>query len=432
MENVDCTFSTHNGDLSDREGEHAVSTEVLAVHGDVCATVSLAEDERHARHCSFGVCKEELCAVADNAVVFLLRARHVTRNVDEREDRNVEAVAEANEACGLVAGVHVQRTGEALRLVSDDTHDITFEACKTDNNVLCEFRLDFEEGILVGKASDHVANVVSALEVVRNDFFDVERTVDDFASLFGSLFGIVLREVAEQVTDAFEASLVVLVHKVSNARLREMNASATELIRGHDFCSHGLHDTWARDEHLARLFCHEDKVGNSRGVASTTCARSENHGNLRDDTASPCIASKDATVTVEGANAFFDTCATAVVDADERHSGFEGEVHHFANLLGMSRTEGTAAYREVLGACVNRAAIDLTVTRYDAVTIEALGIRELDALGNAQSADFFECSLIEKDFKAFASCEFALCVLLFYTSGAATGLCLGVAFAQLF
>ena len=150
-ENVDSAFSTHNGDLSDREGEHAVCTEVLAVHGDVCATVSLAEDERHARHCCFGVCKEELCTVADNAVVFLLRARHVTRNVFERKDRNVEAVAEADKACCLIASVHVQRTGEVLRLVSDNANHVTVEADKADDNVLCKFRLDFEEGILVGE-----------------------------------------------------------------------------------------------------------------------------------------------------------------------------------------------------------------------------------------------------------------------------------------
>ena len=370
--------------------------------------------------------------MADNAVVFLLRARHVTRNVDEREDRNIEAIAEAHKACCLVTSVHIQRTGEALRLVSDNTHNVTVEASKTDHNVLCEFRLDFEEGILVGKASDHVTNVVCSLEVVRDDFFDVGGLVHDCTDLSNRLVRVALREVAEQVAYAFEASLIVLIDEVGNARLREMHACATELIRSHNFCSHCLHDTRARDEHLARLFGHENEVGNSRGVASTTSARSENHGNLRNDTASPCVACENATVTVEGANAFFDTCATAVVNADERHSGFEGEVHHVANLLGVGRTERTTANREVLRACVNRAAIDLAVTRHNAVTQETLGIRKFDTLGNAHSADFLERALIEKDFKAFASSELALGMLLFYTSGATTGLCLGVAFAQLF
>ena len=103
-----------------------------------------------------------------------------------------------------------------------------------------------------------------------------------------------------------------------------------------------------------------------------------------------------------------------------------------ANLLGVSRTERTAAHREVLGAGVNRAAIDLAVTRHDTVTVNALGFREFDALGKAHGTNFLERALVKKDFKAFASSELALGMLLFYTSGAATGLCLGVAFAQLF
>ena len=370
--------------------------------------------------------------MADNAVVFLLRARHVTRNVFERKDRNVEAVAEADKACCLIASVHVQRTGEVLRLVSDNANHVTVEADKADDNVLCKFRLDFEEGILVGKAVEHVANIVSALEVVRNDFFDVGGLVHDRTGLSDRLVCVALREVLEQVTHAFEAFLVVLVHEVCNTGLGRMNACATELVRGHDFSSHSLHDSRARDEHLARLFGHEDKVCNSRGVASTTCARSENHGNLRNHAACPSVTGKNATVTVEGANAFFDTGATAIVDADERHHGIKGEVHHVADLFGVCGTERTAAHREVLGASVNRAAIDLAVTRHDTVTVNALGFREFDALGKAHGTDFLERALVKKDFKAFASGELALGMLLFYTSGAATGLSLGVAFAQLF
>ncbi len=68
----------------------------------------------------FGEGEEQLGAVLDEAAVFLRRARQEARHVDEGHQRDVEAVAEADEAGGLAAGVAVKNAGEDHRLVRDE------------------------------------------------------------------------------------------------------------------------------------------------------------------------------------------------------------------------------------------------------------------------------------------------------------------------
>jgi hypothetical protein len=58
--------------------------------------------------------------VLDQAAVFLRGARQEARHVDEGDDRDVEAVAEAHEARALARGVGIEHAGERQRLVGDD------------------------------------------------------------------------------------------------------------------------------------------------------------------------------------------------------------------------------------------------------------------------------------------------------------------------
>ena len=215
---------------------------------------------------------------------------------------------------------------------------------------------------------------------------------------------------------------------MGHAGLGGVHAGTTETFGGDGFGRHGLHDARARDEHLARLFRHEDEVGNGGGVAGTAGAGSEDHGNLRDDARGERIAGKDAAIAVEGVHAFFDTGATAVVDADERGHGFEGEVHRLANFLGVGGTEGTAAHGEVLGGDIDGLSVDLAVTGDDAVTENSLGFGQIEASRDAEGADFAEGALVKKNFEAFAGGELALRVLLFDTGGPTAGNRLGFIF----
>ena len=69
--------------------------------------------------------------MADDAAPLLRRARKEAGNVDEGDERKVEAVAEADEARGLHRGVDVQAAGEVRGLVGHQAHRPPVEPRRT-------------------------------------------------------------------------------------------------------------------------------------------------------------------------------------------------------------------------------------------------------------------------------------------------------------
>ena len=129
----------------------------------------------------------------DNGVVFLTCSGKESGNVHQRNDRNVECVAETNEACCLAAGIYVQYTCVSCGLVGNDTYAATVEACETDDDVLGKLRLNLEELAVVRDGSDNLIHIVSLVGIVRNNLVKrVLHTVDGVVALHaGSLFRVV-------------------------------------------------------------------------------------------------------------------------------------------------------------------------------------------------------------------------------------------------
>ncbi len=101
VEHAYSAFSTHDSDFCRRPSVVHVAAELLAAHHDVAAAIALAERNGYLRHGGFSVCIEELCAVEDDTVVLLAGSGKESRHVYERNERDIECVAEANEACTL-------------------------------------------------------------------------------------------------------------------------------------------------------------------------------------------------------------------------------------------------------------------------------------------------------------------------------------------
>ena len=59
--------------------------------------------------------------MADDAAVFLRRAGEEARHIFERDERDVEGVAETNEPRGLHRSIDVETSGENGRLIRDET-----------------------------------------------------------------------------------------------------------------------------------------------------------------------------------------------------------------------------------------------------------------------------------------------------------------------
>src|SRR5437660_5252604 len=108
-DDVDRTLRAHHRDLRRRPREGHVGPEVLRVHDDVRAAVSLARDHGDPRDRGLGPGIQELGAAADDSPVLLRRAGEEARYVLEADQRDVERVAEPDEPGGLLAGVVVER-----------------------------------------------------------------------------------------------------------------------------------------------------------------------------------------------------------------------------------------------------------------------------------------------------------------------------------
>src|SRR6185369_7921798 len=83
----------HDGDLGGGPREVHVAPDVLAAHDVVCAAVRLARDDRDLRNGRLAVRVQELGPVLDDSTVLLAYPRQEPGDVDQRDQRNVEAVA---------------------------------------------------------------------------------------------------------------------------------------------------------------------------------------------------------------------------------------------------------------------------------------------------------------------------------------------------
>ena len=96
-------------------------------------------------HRRLAVGVEQLRAVADDAAVLLADAGQEAGHVDERDQRDVEAVAGPDEARGLRRCVDVERAGQDGRLLRDDADAAAAEPGEADDDVRGPARLDLEE-----------------------------------------------------------------------------------------------------------------------------------------------------------------------------------------------------------------------------------------------------------------------------------------------
>src|SRR6476620_11713543 len=74
----------------------------------------------------------------DEPAILLVGAGKESWNFDEGDDRNVEAVAEADEARGLPRGVAIEHAGKHHRLIGDDADGAPLEPREAHHNVLGE------------------------------------------------------------------------------------------------------------------------------------------------------------------------------------------------------------------------------------------------------------------------------------------------------
>src|SRR5215470_17664990 len=95
---------------------------MLGRHHAIGSAVGLARDYRDLWDRVFGKRVQQFRALADDSAVFMLRPGKETGNVFKRDQGNVEAVAETDEARAFDRSIDIEHTRKERRLVGDDSH----------------------------------------------------------------------------------------------------------------------------------------------------------------------------------------------------------------------------------------------------------------------------------------------------------------------
>ena len=350
VEDVDRAFRAHDGDLGRRPGVVEVGPDVLGGHDAVGAAVGLARDDGDLRDGRLGEGEEELGAVPDDPAELLLRAGEEAGDVLEGDERDVEGVAEADEARPLRRGVDVEDAGEEVGLVRDDADRAPAEPREADDEVLREVGVDLEELAVVDDAPDQLLHVVGLVrargdEGVEGDVLAVARVR---ALPARRVLPVVGREEAEEGPDLQDAVGVRVGHDVGDAGDGGVGVRSAERLLRHLLVRHRLDDVGAGDEHRGGAAHHQDEVGDGGRVDGAARAGAHDGRDLRDDAGGERVAQEDVGVAGEGGDPFLDPRAARVVQADDRRARLHREVHHLADLRGVRLGEGAAEDGEVL------------------------------------------------------------------------------------
>ena len=92
--------------------------------------------------------------------MLLIGARHEPRNVDERDERDVECITRAHEPGRLLRGIDVQHACEHCWLVPHEAHDASLDAGEPTGDVHRPVWVHLEVLALVHHRRDHLLHVI--------------------------------------------------------------------------------------------------------------------------------------------------------------------------------------------------------------------------------------------------------------------------------
>src|SRR5262249_30100407 len=140
--------------------------------------------------------------------------------------------------------------------------------------------------------------------------------------------------------------------------------------------------------------------------------RSHDGGDLRHHTARDGVAQEDVGVPGKREDALLDAGAPGIVQADDRRSGLEREIHDLADLACVALGQRTAEDREVLREDVYQAAIDAAVSGHETIARDHLFVHaEVAALMRYELVQLFERVGVEQQIDALPRREFVFPVL---------------------
>ncbi len=373
----------------------------------------------------------------DDAVVLLCRAGQERRHVDQRDQRNVKAVAETDESGDLVGRMIVQRTAHGVGLVGHDAHHSAFHPAKAHHRIGGKFFLYLEKAGLIHDTVYHFLDVIGMAGIVRDDIPDLGRlrfhggshpAIFHFAKYLAHLrqdalplhivdhrrfLRPVARQIGKQLAHAHQAFILRVVGKMGYAAFLRVYLCAAQLLHRHLLIDDRLHHVRARDKHLGDIFYHKNKITDGRRIAGAAGAWPENDRDLRDHAGCFRMPQEHAAVAAERRNPLFNTGAAAVVDTDQGRLHLHRHILDPADLKGMVFAQRTADHREILTGHKHLPAVNLAVSGHHAVSRHSpfIQIKVVDPRLQ-KSVHFHKSSRIEQHFNPLPRRHLAYGMLL--------------------
>ncbi len=306
-------------------------------HHIIRPAIGLARDDRDFRHCRLAIGEQQLGAMLDDAVEFLIGARQETGNIDEGDDGDIEGVTEPHEPRRLDRAVDIEAPGQHHRLVGDNADRMAFHAAEPGQDIGGKAGLGFEEIAFIDDLQNQFTHVIGFVRVGRHQrierhFLPVERIVrrPHRRRLF-----VIVRHETHEPAQLPQGVDIVLERLVGNAGAGCMRNRPAQLLGRDHLVGDRFNDLRPGNEHVGAVFHHEDEIGHGGRIYRAAGARPHDHGNLRHHAARQNIALEDIGIAGKRGDAFLDARATAVIQPDDRRADLHRLIHDLADFSGM-------------------------------------------------------------------------------------------------
>ena len=353
--------------------------------------------------------------MADDAAVFLVDAGQKAGRVDEGDDGQVVAVAQAHKSGNLVGGVDVDHAGHHRRLLRDDTDRVAVQAGQADQRIISKTGLHLQETAAVDDVLDHLVHRVGHTRVQRDDAVQhlVHASGVVFAILMRRVFDVVGGQITQHKPRQGHRILIGGGGEVRGAADREMDIRAAQALCVDHLAGDGFDHVRAGEEHIGGFLNHNQHVSEGRGVGRPTRARAHHYADLRHNARVLGVAAEDLSVSAQAVHGLLNARATRVDQADDGRAVANGHIHRAANFSAVHLAQRATQHGKVLCVNIHRPSVNRSIADNHAVTGGAIhGQAFVVAQGHRIGFQLLKRAGVEQLFQALAGCQLAFGMLL--------------------
>ncbi len=375
-------------------------------------------DNREPRHARLEHRRHRPRALADGGGLLPRGSDYEPGLIEEVHRRDMEGVAEVDEARHLLAPVGRQPAAVVVRVVGDDPHRVPIEPREPRDHGSSPAAADLEEGVAVEHHAEDFPHFVGPAPVAGDGGKQrllAPRRVVAWLRARG-LLPRVLGQIRKEPADLTEGVVLVFGQVVDHAVV-VMDLRPAEVLLGDHF-THALgYHGRARDEHLRGVLHHDAPVGSdhARGPQAGHAPHGRGHDrhlvqHFNDGVPGRVGGHVGAADGFEGAHA-----AASAGAIDQPHDGHLQLARHLlavALLAADGGVGGAAADGEVVATHHHPPPADAGHPPYEVRGADGDQVALLVVVSLArQGAGFGEGAGVDEPFDAFADGELAACML---------------------